>query len=146
MKNPFHELMRQRTKFEFNQLVQREKEEINSEREPDRKPSKAKYYKKVRDLTKEHAKESINGFNRDKVYSYHRDGKLTDNQEKLVIDHKISLFIGFKYGINPHELASLDNLQFIPIKDNGLKGITPHIDEKNAWIVKKYNFPLIKPF
>ena len=37
------------------------------------------------------------------------------------LDHRVSVHKGFKFGINPKVLGSLDNLQLLPWKDNRTK-------------------------
>lgn len=39
------------------------------------------------------------------------------------VDHIVPIVYGFKNNINPHYIASLDNLRMIPEKDNLSKGI-----------------------
>ncbi len=39
------------------------------------------------------------------------------------LDHKISIWHGFKNNIDPSIIANIDNLEFIPYKDNMRKGI-----------------------
>jgi hypothetical protein len=38
------------------------------------------------------------------------------------LDHKVSIWYGFKNKIDPKLIGSIDNLEFIPHKDNMLKG------------------------
>lgn len=51
------------------------------------------------------------------------------------IDHKISIYYGFKNNIPYTHIAHEDNLRIIKLSDNMLKGKRNFIDNKNKWIL-----------
>jgi len=55
-------------------------------------------------------------FNKNKIY-----------KEKLAIDHKYSIFDGFKYKISPEIIGSIVNIQLLTVSENSSKNSESHI-------------------
>jgi hypothetical protein len=72
------------------------------------KPPFIAYRKKVRRLTEE-VKWLIPGIENRGFKAFH-------------IDHKISIWHGYKYGLPAEDIAHIDNLRMLPYKENMLKG------------------------
>ncbi len=51
------------------------------------------------------------------------------------IDHKISIWYGFKHGISADKIAHISNLRMIHHQENTDKGKNCFIDEHNSWII-----------
>lgn len=84
-----------------------EEMEIKPDSKPERKPWEV-YRSKVRELTEDVA-HLLDGIEKRSFKGHH-------------IDHRISIWYGFKNKIPPEEIAALSNLRIIPSKDNMLKG------------------------
>ena len=52
------------------------------------------------------------------------------------IDHKISIYYGFKHNILTEHIAHTSNLRMLAHKENMLKGKKCFIDELNMWIIE----------
>ena len=100
------------------------------------KNPKREYFKQVRGLTKQVDKTQIEGYNKDLLYNHRNDGLMVKALNRLVIDHKIPLFYGYKNSIEPEKIADISNLQYITVKENMKKGINPLIDDSNRWIIE----------
>lgn len=61
---------------------------------------------------------------------------------KQHIDHKISIYYGFKNNISFDDIAHISNLRMLDYKENMLKGKKCFVDEENSWIVSKYNLKI----
>ena len=96
----------------------------------------AEYRKRAKDITNQANKPIIEGYDPSMIFRFKKHGCLTDNPDKLVIDHKIPIIYGFKNNIPPENIGHISNLQYISIKDNLLKGIKPKIDDHNKWIIE----------
>jgi hypothetical protein len=72
------------------------------------KPPFVAYRKKVMKLT-ESVKHLLPGIEKRSFKHYH-------------IDHKVSIWFGFKNGIPAEKIACIDNLRMLPAKENMLKG------------------------
>ena len=81
-------------------------EHIKEPRKPN--PDWVRYKIKVQELTKQQPLESLT--------DYHLRG--WDYQ----LDHIISIWDGFKWGINPEIIADISNLTILKQKDNAIKG------------------------
>lgn len=62
--------------------------------------------------------------------------------DKFHIDHKIPLYIGFKYKISIEDINHISNLQFVSKEFNLKKGTKIQIDNSNKWMLIKYNLDL----
>ena len=101
--------------------------------------TKKRYTEIVREMTRQVDKSKIEGYNKDKIIT--RDmvlcegrGIFQDNN-LLVVDHKISISYGYKNNIPPHHIADISNLRWLPSKDNGDKNSTNYVDDFNRWIL-----------
>jgi len=52
------------------------------------------------------------------------------------IDHKISIYYGFKNNIVPWCIADVSNLRMLDDKSNMIKGTNIYVDELNEWIIE----------
>jgi hypothetical protein len=69
-----------------------------------------KYKKLVWDITKQQKIHKLPNFEKRGFTNYH-------------LDHKVSIWYGYKHKLNPKLIGSLENLEFIPYKENMRKGI-----------------------
>ena len=101
--------------------------------------TKKRYTKIVREMTRQVDKSKIEGYNKDKIIT--RDMVLSEgmgifqDNKLLVVDHKISISYGYKNNIPPHHIADISNLRCFPSKDNGDKCATNYVDDSNRWIL-----------
>lgn len=54
----------------------------------------------------------------------------------LDIDHKISIYYGYRLGILPYCIADVSNLRMLDHRSNTVKSSRCFIDEDNKWIIK----------
>jgi hypothetical protein len=80
------------------------------------------YQKRVHKLTEKNI-HLIEGISKRGFKSYH-------------VDHKISIYYGFKNKIHPEHIADITNLRMLYYKDNILKNKLCFIDEYNKWILE----------
>ena len=101
--------------------------------------NKKRYTEFVREMTRQVDKSKIEGYNKDKIIT--RDMVLSEGRgifqdnNLLVVDHKISISYGYKNNIPPHHIADISNLRWLPSKDNGDKNSTNYVDDSNRWIL-----------
>ena len=101
--------------------------------------TKKRYTEIVREMTRQVDKSKIEGYNKDKIIT--RDMVLSEgmgifqDNNLLVVDHKISISYGYKNNIPPHHIADISNLRCFPSKDNGDKSATNYVDDYNRWIL-----------
>jgi hypothetical protein len=101
--------------------------------------TKKRYTEIVREMTRQVDKSKIEGYNKDKIIT--RDMVLSEgmgifqDNNLLVVDHKISISYGYKNNIPPHHIADISNLRWLPSKDNGDKNSTNYVDDYNRWIL-----------
>ena len=101
--------------------------------------TKKRYTEIVREMTRQVDKSKIEGYNKDKIIT--RDMVLSEGRgifqdnNLLVVDHKISISYGYKNNIPPHHIADISNLRWLPSKDNGDKNSTNYVDDYNRWIL-----------
>jgi|688.fasta_scaffold443489_2 hypothetical protein len=101
--------------------------------------TKKRYTEIVREMTRQVDKSKIEGYNKDKIIT--RDMVLSEGRgifqdnNLLVVDHKISISYGYKNNIPPHHIADISNLRWLPSKDNGDKNSTNYVDDSNRWIL-----------
>jgi hypothetical protein len=101
--------------------------------------TKKRYTEIVREMTRQVDKSKIEGYNEDKIIT--RDMVLSEGRgifqdnNLLVVDHKISISYGYKNNIPPHHIADISNLRWLPSKDNGDKNSTNYVDDSNRWIL-----------
>lgn len=101
--------------------------------------TKRTYEELVRKLTYEVNKSDIEGYDPDKIIT--RDMVLSEGRgifqdnNLLVVDHKISISYGYKNNIPPDHIADISNLRWFPSKDNWDKRATNYVDDSNRWIL-----------
>ena len=101
--------------------------------------TKKRYTEIVREMTRQVDKSNIEGYNKDKIIT--RDMVLTEgmgifqDNNLLVVDHKISISYGYKNNIPPHHIADISNLRCFPSRDNADKNSTNYVDDSNRWIL-----------
>lgn len=101
--------------------------------------TKRTYEELVRKLTYKVNKSDIEGYDPDKIIT--RDMVLSEGRgifqdnNLLVVDHKISISYGYKNNIPPHHIADISNLRWFPSKDNGDKCAANYVDDSNRWIL-----------
>jgi hypothetical protein len=101
--------------------------------------TKKTYEELVRTITRQVDKSKIEGYNKDKIIT--RDMVLSEGRgifqdnNLLVVDHKISISYGYKNNIPPHHIADISNLRWFPAKDNKDKNSTNYVDNSNRWIL-----------
>jgi hypothetical protein len=101
--------------------------------------TKKRYTEIVREMTRQVDKSKIEGYNKDKIIT--RDMVLSEGRgifqdnNLLVVDHKISISYGYKNNIPPHHIADISNLRCFPSRDNADKNSTNYVDDSNRWIL-----------
>lgn len=75
-----------------------------------------KYKRQVWKITKAQNLKKLENFDKRAFNGYH-------------LDHKVSIWYGFKNRIDPKLIGSIDNLEFIPWKDNCKKSIKCNFDK-----------------
>ena len=101
--------------------------------------TKKRYTEIVREMTRQVDKSNIEGYNKDKIIT--RDMVLSEgmgifqDNNLLVVDHKISISYGYKNNIPPHHIADISNLRCFPSRDNADKNSTNYVDDSNRWIL-----------
>lgn len=86
----------------------------------------SEYKKRVWKLTEQNDLSVLEHFEKRGFKDYH-------------LDHKVSIYYGFKNGIPEEYIAHISNLRMIPYKDNTDKGVDCFWDKKNLWIRNKSN-------
>ena len=107
--------------------------------------TKKTYEELVRSITRQVDKSKIEGYHKDKIIT--RDMVLSEGRgifqdnNLLVVDHKISISYGYKNNIPPHHIADISNLRWFPAKDNKDKNSTNYVDNSNRWILNTTSYP-----
>jgi hypothetical protein len=89
------------------------------------------YLKESREKSKNISNEMLEGYQR-VSHRYH-----FQSDEHFIVDHKYSIFYGFKHGVPLEEIVDRSNLRVISARKNSHKGIRIFIDEHNEHL-KKY--------
>ena len=101
--------------------------------------TKKRYTEIVREMTRQVDKSNIEGYNKDKIitrYMVLSEGMgIFQDNNLLVVDHKISISYGYKNNIPPHHIADISNLRCFPSRDNADKNSTNYVDDSNRWIL-----------
>jgi hypothetical protein len=84
-----------------------------------------KYKIKCWQITKQQALNTLENYNK-RVQSEHivkyGFGKCMQSEELYVLDHRISIWYGYKNDILPEIIGNINNLKYIPSKHNSIKG------------------------
>ena len=94
-------------------------EQVEVDISQDLRESWENYRSLVWRLTNEQPLRKLKNFNKRGFKNYH-------------LDHKISIWYGWKNDLSPESIANIGNLRMIRSEENEMKGRSPYFDQSNA--------------
>ena len=117
-------------------------------KQQNKNPNRKKYIKnefniyrnKVREITKQQNLSSLEHYDKRLTYKdINEHGNVIYKSETLyTLDHKISIWYGWKNNIEPELIGNISNLRYIASIENGNKGVKCFTDNENLHIL---NYP-----